>query len=346
MKAHERRLRLRTDGSLTRPQRQGPQWIWGQGALEASHEALQRLPGPYLLIGEAKLLNPLRKRLLGAYTEQGLELMPVTYAEGSECCEAGARAIAKLAKAKAAGTLIALGGGKCIDSVKWAGKINGLPVVTIPTSAATCACATAVVVAHDVGGRVLDLIDVEAPRLCIADFELLASAPARLLNAGLADTLAKWLEWKESELLEPSQPGVAAAQRAYELAWSSKVREELWEACLRLSAEASNWGMAPAAAAHSFCAGISLLARSREWLHGEWAGLGLLFQARILGQDEHPLRNWLEQQHLLTQLPFAVSDEELGDMALRILDPDESIHALGDISPARLKQALLSLRAA
>lgn len=318
MKAHERAAKnFRAASSV---------WIWGEEALERSVEELQRLPPPYLLVGETKLLSPLRKRISAAWIEAGLEIQPLAFPEGSECCEAQAKAIAAAAVSKNIGTLIGLGGGKCIDTVKWAGLISSTLVATVPGSAATCACASSVVVAHSPSGEVLDLIDLKsAPDLCIADFELLKSAPSRSLAAGMADTLAKWLEWSAVEV--PQGPGADEARQAYDIVMEAASPDALvWEASLRLSALASNLGDAPAAAAHSFCAGISLMPESRPWLHGEWVGLGLLFQASLLGQDSSLLKAWLESHTLLSRMPLAMTNPDA--IARRIFRDDESIHAM------------------
>src|ERR1019366_1715027 len=110
---------------------------------EESCGELGKLPGPYLLVGESKLLRPWRKRILGAWTEAGLEVRILAFREGAECHADLAESLAQAARDQECGTLIAWGGGKCLDSVKWAGLLAGLPVVTVPSIAATCACASA-----------------------------------------------------------------------------------------------------------------------------------------------------------------------------------------------------------
>lgn len=324
MKAHQRKSREKAlSGPSEKAFRQD--WIWGEGALEKSAEALAKRSGPFLLVGEAHLLSPWRRRISHAWIEAGIEIQVLSFPEGAECCEPQMNALVDAAKTKKSATLIAWGGGKCIDSVKWAGQLLGLPVLSVPTSSATCACASQVVVCHSETGVVLDLIDLDAaPILCIADTEILTTAPRRLLSAGMSDTLAKWLEWKAVE--EPQGAGSEEAMRARDIVMDASASQELlWEANLRLSSLASNLGGAPAAAAHSFCAGMSLLPQAGNWLHGEWVGLGLLFQAKLLNEDEEALRRWLQRQGLLERLPFSLSEEDAQAVACRILAEDESI---------------------
>jgi glycerol dehydrogenase-like iron-containing ADH family enzyme len=305
---------------------------------------LSKLPGPFLLVGEAKLLQPWRKRVLGAWTESGLELRLCSFPEGAECSAERAESIAKAAKDAGCASLIGWGGGKCLDSVKWAGLLGGFVVAMVPSSAATCACASDVVVAHSQDGEVLDILDLPtAPRLCVGDFGLLASAPRRCLASGMADSLAKWMEW---EAVEPPEGGGAAeAEKAKGLVLDpDTAQEQIWDANLRLAAEASRLGGAPAAAAHSFCAGISLDSRSRQWMHGEWVGLGLRFQSMLLGEDPGALDAWLAGLGLPLKLPFWPKDPLAA--AERMLRSDESIHLMrgGVPTPQAILDTLEALR--
>src|SRR5580692_6192428 len=125
-------------------------------------------------------------------------------------------------------------------------------------------------------------------------------------------------------LIEKEPEGSEPAKQAFELlSQGPGAGEELIiNACLRLSAEASNIGLAPAAAAHSFCAGISILEKSRDWLHGEWAGLGLVFQARLCAQQDPS--GLLEKWGLPSKLPFRLQGPERRAVAERMLDSEES----------------------
>ncbi|MGH7442158.1 MAG: hypothetical protein ACREKE_05725, partial [bacterium] len=174
-----------------------------------------------------------------------------------------------------------------------------LPLATLPTSAATCACATAVAVRNDGAGGYLDVDDLaQPPDLCLAELPVLRSAPARLLAAGLADTYAKWLEWDALGVGDGpgfgSLAGLALARRAAEVCETlgsealqrpaSSAFMDVLEACLIASSAASCAGRAPAAAAHSLANALSLQAPGRALLHGEAVGLGLLWQESLLAR--------------------------------------------------------------
>jgi glycerol dehydrogenase len=208
-------------------------------------------------------------------------------------------------------------------------------------------------------GSVEDL--PEPPRLCVVETAVLRSAPPRLLAAGLADTLAKWMEWRAVEA-EPSGFGSGAAwalaRRAADVCEASGAEalaapgsaafDGVLEACLLWSAAASCLGSAPAAAAHSLANALGRQAPGKALLHGEAVGLGLLWQEALLGREGRAtlpagalaalLRSW----NLPTALPRGLDLERLGADALA---PDESVHLLGlDATSASARAALLALR--
>jgi glycerol dehydrogenase-like iron-containing ADH family enzyme len=104
---------------------------------------------------------------------------------------------------------------------------------------------------------------------------------------------------------------------------------------------------APAAAAHSFAAGISVLPESRAWLHGEWVGLGLRFQELLLEEPGEGLDAWLESRGLLRKLPLPLDDAALRRVLGRMREPQESLWLLqdrNDLTEERLFHALDALR--
>ena len=108
--------------------------------------------------------------------------------------------------------VVGVGGGKALDLAKLVADDAGLPVVTVPTSAATCAAWTALGNFYDDAhgfqeGRPLP----QAPAAIIVDSALIARAPARLLASGLADTAAKWIETSVSVTYAEADAGTRAA---------------------------------------------------------------------------------------------------------------------------------------
>ena len=106
-----------------------------------------------------------------------------------------AKHIARLAGEFRAGAIAGTGGGHIMDLTKAAGTQAALPVIAIPSIAATCACWAAVSVMYTAEGLMPEpAYNEHSPELIIADTDIIAHAPLRYLRSGIADTLAKWYE--------------------------------------------------------------------------------------------------------------------------------------------------------
>ncbi|MCC8059298.1 MAG: iron-containing alcohol dehydrogenase [Clostridiales bacterium] len=95
--------------------------------------------------------------------------------------------------------IVAIGGGKVLDLAKAAAELNRLPIVTIPTSAATCAAFAPIsIVYNEYGRQVASRFHSSEVSAVFVDLEVIAAAPARLLAAGMADALAKSCEYSSA----------------------------------------------------------------------------------------------------------------------------------------------------
>lgn len=104
-------------------------------------------------------------------------------------------AYSRQAEEEKANLIIGIGGGKVIDTAKAAGSKSKLPVIAVPTIAATCAAWAAVSILYNEEGDFLtSFLNENSPRLILADTRIILTAPARYTYAGIVDTLAKWYE--------------------------------------------------------------------------------------------------------------------------------------------------------
>jgi glycerol dehydrogenase-like iron-containing ADH family enzyme len=339
----------------------GPErWIAGDGALEAAAPLLRAWPRPLGLLGEAGLLKSLRRPLTRAWLEAGVELELLGLEDGSDCSAGSVAGALERARARGVGGLIGLGGGRVLDLAKLAAFEAGWPLATVPTSAATCACATGVAVVNDGRGGFAEVRDLGGPPgLCIVELGILRAAPARLLAAGMADTLAKWMEWRALEP-EPGAFGAGAgwalASRAFDCVRAagaealkepgSRAFAAAVEACLLWSAAASCAGAAPAAAAHSLANALSRQGPGAALLHGEAVGLGLLWQESLLEASgsatmgSEALARLLASWGLPTALPAGLDHAALESDAFA---PGETVHLLGQDAAARAALAAFSI---
>ncbi len=88
-----------------------------------------------------------------------------------------------------------VGGGKSLDAAKQAAAELELPIVCIPTIAATCAATTALSVIYSDHGEFLRVrIQKRNPSLVLVDPEIITRSPEIYLRAGILDSFAKWYE--------------------------------------------------------------------------------------------------------------------------------------------------------
>ncbi|MFP3154312.1 iron-containing alcohol dehydrogenase [Lachnospiraceae bacterium ZAX-1] len=106
-----------------------------------------------------------------------------------------AEEVARNAKEEEAGAIVGIGGGRIMDTVKAAGGIAGLPVIAVPTIAATCASwAATSILYNDQGEFTEPRANENAPIFLVLDTDIIANAPIRYIQAGISDALARWYE--------------------------------------------------------------------------------------------------------------------------------------------------------
>lgn len=217
-----------------------------------------------------------------------------------------AEGIAARAAEFGAGAIAGAGGGRIIDTAKAAGHHAALPVIAIPTIAATCACWAPVSVMYTPDGVMAGpLYNEKAPRVIIADIDVIAKAPPRYLRSGIADTLAKWYE---------SYPNLKTSADFYlrlvvkygefargiletlglkvsdDLAAGIYLPDEVTEVVDCIFAVAGLCGAVRGLAdtqgiAHPFYNACSCLPELRGKLHGEKVAFGLVMQAVLEGRE-------------------------------------------------------------
>ena len=214
-----------------------------------------------------------------------------------DCCETSLAYLRQTASDRRADCIIGVGGGKALDTAKLLAHQCQLPVVTIPTSPATCAAWTALSnIYSDTGAFQYDVPLERAPDLLVLDYTLLQAAPQRLLVAGIGDALAKWYEASASSGQATATLTIAAVQQARVLrdillqksvaALQSPGGEdwrEIVDATVLLAGVSGGLGGANCrtVAAHAVHNGLTHLSAVHGTLHGEKVAYGILVQLRL-----------------------------------------------------------------
>ena len=111
------------------------------------------------------------------------------------CCREDALAYAQAGALDGADVVLGCGGGVVMDFSKCLADIAGAPLVTMPTSSATCCSFTPISACYTREGRYVSMSffrrEVAAALL---DLTILAQQPPRLLVAGACDAMAKKIE--------------------------------------------------------------------------------------------------------------------------------------------------------
>ncbi|HHL2498650.1 TPA: oxidoreductase [Yersinia enterocolitica] len=252
--------------------------------------------------------------------------------------------------------VIGIGGGAVLDTAKVVARKLGLPLVAIPTIAATCAAWTPLSVWYNDAGQALNFeIFKDANQLVLVEPRIILQAPVEYLLAGIGDTLAKWYE---AVVLSP-QPETLSLTVRLGLQAALEIRNVLLkqsEAALQgvkqgeltqdfldvVDAIIAGGGMVGGlgerytrvAAAHAVHNGLTLLPQTEHFLHGTKVAYGILVQTALLEQDEDLQSLIVAFNQLGLPTHLAALDVDINDRAAielvisRILKPSESIHYL------------------
>ncbi len=340
--------------------------IRGFGVLARSGEEIARLGKRPLVIsgvhsGEA--IAPFwGNSLAGLATEQ------TTYSP--DCSETSLQNLRQTVADHGADLIIGAGGGKALDTAKLVAHQCNLPVVTVPTSAATCAAWTALSnVYSDTGAFQYDVPLDKGPDLLILDYGLVATAPPKTLVAGIGDAIAKWYESSVSSGHASQTLIIAAVQQARVLRDilfqkslealqqpGSQIWQEVVDATVLLAGVIGGLGGAQCrtVAAHAVHNGLTHL--HRPTLHGQKVAYGILVQLRLEeivqgNQLAATARQQLLQFYQQINLPSTLGDLGLGDATIAELThaaqiacaPGSDIHHLPfGVDPEQLLAAMVS----
>lgn len=252
--------------------------------------------------------------------------------------------------------VIGIGGGAVLDTAKVVARRLGLPVVAIPTIAATCAAWTPLSVWYNDEGQALRYeIFNDANHLVLVEPRIILRAPKEYLLAGIGDTLAKWYE---AVVLSPQpeklpltvQLGLNTALtirdvllNESEAALQAQDDNQLSQSFLNvLDAIIAGGGLVGGlgdrytriAAAHSVHNGLTALPQTDAFLHGTKVAYGILVQSALLNQPRVVLQltalyKVLDLPVSLAQLQVDIHDErQMSRLIERTLQAGESIHLL------------------
>ena len=133
-------------------------------------------------------------RVIDSLANAGIK--PVISTFNGECSLDEINLHAGKLESKSVDCLIAIGGGKCVDTGKCIAYRLGVPVVIVPTLASNDAPSSALSVLYTPEG-VSSGVEFfpDNPALVVVDTGVVAKASERYLVAGMGDAMARWWQW-------------------------------------------------------------------------------------------------------------------------------------------------------
>jgi glycerol dehydrogenase len=208
--------------------------------------------------------------------------------------------------------IVAIGGGKTIDTAKAVADICKIPIIVVPTSASTDAPTIALSVMYsEEGEHLCARMYPKNPDIVLVDSQIIADAPVRFLISGMGDALSTVFEARANQRSDSpnyvaggyrrTKAGVATAEACYDVLMENgrkalesakkHVVSEALEDIIETNTLLSGLGVENNACAgsHSICEGISVLPEDRKTFHGEKVGFGVLCQLVIENSPEEVL---------------------------------------------------------
>lgn len=342
-------------------------YVQGPGAIARLENELPKFGAAGLCIMAPSAMKSLLNRL-----PQGKRGLNLTLQEfRRECCDRELDRLTAVAKEYRAQFVVAVGGGKTIDTGKIVADRLNTPVIVVPTIASTDAPCSACAVVYDEEGKVIRVeYQRKNPDLVLVDAEIIANAPARFLVSGMGDALATCFEAESCRKTKSkNEAGGLGSRTAYGLAslcygtlleyglaaltsCRAKAVTPALEYVIEANTLLSGLGFESGgiAAAHSIHNGLSVLPQTHQYYHGEKVAVGVLASLFLTGESKaviDEVYGFCESIGLPTTLAdlglAEVSVDELREAYARSCIETESIHHEGgQITPQMVFYALLA----
>ena len=305
-------------------------YIQGRGEFERFEEHTRELGNRVFFLIDPFLYESLSVRMQSVY--HGTDSEITTTAFGGEATYQEAERLIDAVRAAEANVIVAMGGGKTMDTGKLIAIKMGLPMVMAPTSISTDAPTSAVSMMYTETGESAGACPHDRhPDLVLVDSQVVSQAPLRLTRAGMADALATYIEAAANARSDNynyidckyrrTVAGMHIARAAYDTILASGRRaflsaragvcsaalEDIIEANTLLSGLGfENCG---SAGAHLLAGALTTIPEAHKFLHGELVSFGIVFQLMLENAPQEDVNVILE---LLTDLELPVTLEQIG----------------------------------
>ena len=289
------------------------------------------------------------------------------------CCREEALEYAGQGVLNGVDVVVGCGGGIVIDFAKCLADIASSPIVTMPTSSATCCAFTPIGVCYTHEGRYVSTSffrrEVAA---ALIDLTILSSQPQRLLVAGACDAMAKKIEiefWNSlpGSVANPVAAGIASLvsdyiyddlDRKLDVAFddlgkgvpTQAIKDVVFSSIVGAGMVSGiSGGARQTALAHGFYffARQRYTAQAVKYTHGELVAVGLVLQLAYYGRFDEAanfakrLRGW-GLAASMKDLGFSSGESDVNACVDYLCSMDE-MKAAGESALPRLKEAMKAI---
>lgn len=304
-------------------------YIQGRGLIEDIYKHISFIGRRFVLLTDEVVFQLLHRQL-----EKGMADAEYFFERhgGESTVEEGER-IALRCQQSACDGIIGIGGGKVIDTAKMAGDLAGIPIIIVPTIAASDAPCSAVSVIYDAEGTFIRSSRIKHnPDVVLVDTDVITAAPVRMLVAGMGDAFATYYEARACDRSGAANyTGGVHSEAAYAIAELCNRILLQYGAEAKRSVESKTWSLAlekvveaniylsgvgfennGCAIAHALYNGMTAVLRPFPVFHGEGVAYGTLVQlaAEYLSQGYWDEAEWKEVTdfYLSVGLPMKLGD--------------------------------------
>ncbi len=280
-------------------------YVQGAGELDKLGEYTKAYGSKALVVISAGGLKRFGDRVSASMEAAGIEVAYDNF--NGECSQAEVDRLIEVVKSNGSDVVVGLGGGKIFDTAKAVAAAVDLPVVIVPTIAATDAPCSALSVVYTEEGQFQEYqFFKQNPNLVLMDSEVIAKSPVRLTVSGMGDALATFFEaraCKRSDAGTCAGGKVGGAAMALATLCYETLLDEGYKAKVALEAGAltesvekiieantllSGLGFESAglAGAHAIHNGFTAMPETHAYYHGEKVAFGTLVQLVLENADE------------------------------------------------------------
>jgi glycerol dehydrogenase len=288
-------------------------YMQGVGALKEIGKQICAFGSKAFVTGGRTAFSQTKDIIAASCAEAGIECVFEGF--GGECSQAEIQRLKSTAEANGANVIVGVGGGKVLDTAKAVAYHMQLPVIIVPTIAATDAPCSALAVIYTPEGVFESyLVLPKNPDLVLVDPQIIAKAPVRLLVSGMGDALATWFEadacYRSNANNIPGGKSTAAALNLARLCYDILIEygfqaklaaergvatpalERVVEANTLLSG--LGFESSGLAAAHAVHNGLTVLEATHHAYHGEKVAFGTLVQLVLENRSKEQINEVLE----------------------------------------------------